>query len=69
MKMKIHDPQPVHTHTHTPLTAEERVRVNMGEVKCALYLGAIFSTLFRIISYVFLRVVCPDSPLFFVASY
>jgi hypothetical protein len=30
----------------------------MGETKCALYLGAIFSTLFRLFSYIFLRVVC-----------
>jgi hypothetical protein len=30
----------------------------MGETKCALYLGAIFSTLFRLFSYLFLRVVC-----------
>jgi hypothetical protein len=33
----------------------------MSEGKCALYLGAIFSTLFRIFSYIFLRVVCLNS--------
>ncbi len=36
----------------------------MSEGKCALYLGAIFSTLFRIFSYIFLRVVCFDSSSF-----
>ena len=36
----------------------------MSEGKCALYLGAIFSTLFRIFSYMFLRVVCFHSSSF-----
>lgn len=35
--------------------------LTMSETKCALYLGAIFSTLFRLLSYIFLRVVCLDS--------
>ena len=39
----------------------------MTQGKCALYLGALFSTLFRIFSYVFLRVVCLDSSLFFLS--
>lgn len=41
----------------------------MSEGKCALYLGAIFSTLFRIFSYIFLRVVCLNSSLFFLGLY
>jgi accessory gene regulator protein AgrB len=36
----------------------------MSETKCALYLGAIFSTLFRLVSYIFLRVVCIGSSSF-----
>ena len=29
----------------------------MSETKCALYFGAVFSTLFRVFAYIFLRVV------------
>jgi len=45
------------------VTRQQR-ELTMSEGKCALYLGAIFSTLFRIFSYIFLRVVCFDSSSF-----
>jgi hypothetical protein len=33
--------------------------LTMGETKVALYLGAVFSTLLRVFTYIFLRVVSP----------
>jgi len=48
----------IRTYAHFAYNVRE---LKMSEGKCALYLGAIFSTLFRIFSYIFLRVVCPFS--------